>query len=366
VNFTERDARFMARALRLAERGLYTTDPNPRVGCVIVKEGDVIAEGWHERAGEGHAEVQALAVAGDKARGADVYVTLEPCSHVGRTPPCVEALIRAGVRRVVAAMRDPNPLVDGKGLDRLTAAGIEASVGLLETQAEALNVGFISRMRRRKPYVRVKIGASLDGRTALASGESRWITGTAARLDVQRWRARSSAILTGTNTILTDDPELTVREFDIGRQPLRIVVDANLRTPPSAKILKVSGSALIVTTNRASAEARAALRAAGAEVIVSPERAGKVDVVPLMRTLAERSINEVLVEAGSRLCGSLLSARLIDEFVFYFAPSLLGSGARGIFNLPDIVKLSDRVPLEFTDVRAVGDDIRICARPARG
>ncbi|MBI3899110.1 MAG: bifunctional diaminohydroxyphosphoribosylaminopyrimidine deaminase/5-amino-6-(5-phosphoribosylamino)uracil reductase RibD [Gammaproteobacteria bacterium] len=351
----------MARALELAQRGLYTTDPNPRVGCVIVKDGIVVGEGWHQRAGEAHAEVHALAAAGERARSADVYVTLEPCSHTGRTPPCVDALVRAGVRRVIVATGDPNPRVNGQGLERLRAAGISVDVGLLVAQAESLNSGFISRMRHGRPYVRLKIAASLDGRTALASGESRWITGAAARADVQHWRARSSAILTGIGTVLADDPALTVRDFDIGRQPLRVVADSSLRMSTTAQMLRLSGPTLIATTS-VNDDRIAALTGAGAEVVCLPA-ADKVDLAGVMRLLAERQINELLVEAGPHLCGALLAQGLVDELLMYFAPHLLGDAGRGMFHLPFITSMTDRVALEIIDTRVVGNDWRIRARP---
>lgn len=366
MSFTALDARHMARALELARRGLYTTDPNPRVGCVIVRDGAVVGEGWHARAGEAHAEILALAAAGSRARGAIVYLTLEPCAHHGRTPPCVEALIRAGVGRVIAAMRDPNPRVDGGGFAALERAGIAWSVGLLEEPARALNPGFVSRMTRGRPFVRAKLAASLDGRTALASGESRWITGEAARADVQRLRARSSAILTGIETVLTDDPALTVRALDIGRQPLRVVLDSRLRMPPQAQMLRLPGRTVVFTI-AADAPRRQALEQAGAEVIPVPAEAGaRVDSSRALALLAEREVSEVLVEAGPRLCGGLLAAGLVDELVLYLAPHVLGDGGRGLFHLPGIARMPDRIALDIQDVRAVGADWRITARPVYG
>ncbi|MFL6652564.1 MAG: bifunctional diaminohydroxyphosphoribosylaminopyrimidine deaminase/5-amino-6-(5-phosphoribosylamino)uracil reductase RibD [Sulfurifustaceae bacterium] len=362
MSFTAGDARHMARALHLAARALYTTDPNPRVGCVIVKDDQILGEGWHVRAGEPHAEVLALREAGERARGADVYVTLEPCNHHGRTPPCTDALRRAGVGRVFAAMRDPNPLVDGKGFERLRAAGIECRDGLLQAEAEALNPGFISRMRRGRPYVRLKVAASLDGRTAMANGESQWITGEAARLDVQRLRARSSAILTGIETVLADDPALTVRAFDIGRQPLRVVVDSRLRLPAGARMLRLPGATLVATTSSDPARSNA-LRAAGADVLQLPAVAARVDLRALLERLAERQVNEVLVEAGPVLSGALLAERLIDELILYLAPALLGDTARGMLHLPVLRSLKDRVQLHITDVRAVGAVWKISAKP---
>lgn len=363
TGFTAVDARHMARALELARRGLFTTDPNPRVGCVIVRGDVVVGEGWHVRAGEPHAEIHALNAAGARARGADVYLTLEPCAHHGKTPPCVDALIAAGIGRVIAGMRDPNPRVDGDGFAALDRAGIAWSVGLLEEQACALNPGFIQRMTRGRPFVRVKLAASLDGRTALASGESRWITGEAARADVQRLRARSSAVLTGIETVLVDDPALTVRTFDIGRQPVRVVLDSRLRMAREAQMLRLPGKTWILAA-AAEPQRRQALEQAGAEVIVSAsDAAGRIDLARALGLLAEREVNEVLVEAGAKLCGSLLEAGLVDELVLYLAPHLLGDGARGLFHLPGIARMSDRIGFDITDVRAVGRDWRITARP---
>ncbi len=363
MSFTEIDARHMARALELARRGLYTTDPNPRVGSVIVKDGQVVGEGFHARAGEPHAEIHALRAAGEQARGATVYLTLEPCCHHGKTPPCSEALIAAGVGRVIAAMQDPNPRVAGKGFAALNAAGIETASGLMQAEAEALNPGFILRMKTGRPHVRVKLAASLDGRTAVANGESKWITCEAARADVQHWRARSSAIVTGIGTVLADDPSLNVRAFDVGRQPLRVVLDSQLRTPPTAKLLSLPGSTLIVTAANDAVRAEA-LIAAGAEVLRLASD-GHVDLNGLLGALAQREVNEVLVEAGSTLSGSLLEAGLVDELVLYYAPVLLGDRGRGMFHLDSIVNMVDRKSLEIKDVRAVGQDWRVIARPVK-
>ncbi len=359
------DVRAMARALQIAEQGLYTTDPNPRVGCVIVKDGQCVAEGWHERAGEAHAERRALQAAGGAARGATVYVTLEPCCHHGRTPPCTDALVAAGVARVVVAMPDPNPLVAGGGLELLRRAGIAVEVGLMRAQAEALNPGFIRRMQDGRPFVRIKIAASLDGRTAMASGESKWITGAAARADVQRWRARSSAILTGIGTVQADDPSLTVRTMATGRQPLRVVVDSGLRIAVTARVLAPPGSALLVAASE-DADRASRLRAAGAQVLCLPNPEGRVDLAALMRDLAGRGMNEVLVEAGTTLCGALLAAGLADELVIYFAPHLMGAQARGMFAVPGLERMQERVALEVRDVRAVGADWRVVARVGAG
>jgi diaminohydroxyphosphoribosylaminopyrimidine deaminase/5-amino-6-(5-phosphoribosylamino)uracil reductase len=356
------DVEFMSRALTLARRGLYTTDPNPRVGCVLVRDGEIVGEGWHERAGESHAEVNAIQQAGDKARGATAYVTLEPCCHTGRTPPCTQALVDAGVIRVVAAMEDPNPLVAGRGLAALADADIKVENGLLRSEAEKVNPGFISRMRLKRPYVRIKLAISLDGKTAMANGESKWITGDAARADVQRLRARSSAILTGSGTVLSDDPSLNVRDVDIGRQPLRVIVDANLSTPETAKMLKLDGSTLIATATE-EPDLSEMLIGAGAEIILLPAGPNKVDLPALMQHLAAQEVNELLVEAGSTLCGSLLESKLVDELVIYLAPHIMGHDARGMFRLPALENMADRVSLNISDVRAVGKDWRITATP---
>lgn len=356
------DARFMARALQLARRGMYTTDPNPRVGCVIVKDGKIIGEGWHERAGQPHAEINALNQAGQMhAHSAGVYLTLEPCCHHGRTPPCTQALIKAGVTRVVASMRDPNPHVAGKGVQELESHGIRVDVGLMEKEAEALNPGFVSRMKHGRPYVRVKLAASLDGRTAMARGESKWITGEAARADVQKWRARSSAILTGVSTVLADDPSLNVRDIKTGRQPMRVVVDSRLRMPAAARLLRNEGKTLVVTASE-DAVLTDKLRKAGAEVANMPTPEKTVDLETLMKHLAWLEMNEVLVEAGATLCGALLQANLVDELVLYYAPHIMGGHERGMFVLPPLVRMADRINLEIQDVRPIGKDWRMIAR----
>ena len=350
----------MAQALRLAERGLFTTTPNPRVGCVIVRDGDVVGEGWHEKAGEPHAEVHALRAAGEKAGGATAYVSLEPCSHHGRTPPCANALIDAGIKRVVAAMRDPNPQVSGRGLDLLTLAGVMVQVGLLESEARELNIGFAARMTRGRPWLRLKTASSLDGKTALLNGTSKWITGEAARTDVQRWRARSCAILTGVGTVLADDPRMNVRDVQAGRQPLKVIVDSHLATPPTARIL--AGGALIFCAE-AGSERRAALEAAGAEVVELPNAAGRVGLSALMLELARRGINEVHGEAGATLNGALLDAGLVDEWLAYFAPLALGHEARGLFNLPALADMAGRRGFDILDATKVGADLRLRLRP---
>jgi len=354
----------MDRALRLAARGLYTTTPNPRVGCVIVRDGEILGEGFHERAGEPHAEIHALQRAGARARGATVYVTLEPCSHHGRTPPCVDALIQAGVSRVVAAMQDPNPKVAGEGLQRLRAARIAVESGLLEEQARELNVGFVARMTRARPWLRIKTASSLDGGTALRNGQSQWITGPAARRDGHRWRARSCAVMIGIGTLLADNPHLTVREVRTTRQPLRIVVDRQLEIPLGAHVLE-GGHALIVTAQDRPEKVRQ-LERLGSEVVRLANPEGKVDLVALMHELARRELNEILVESGGRLNGALLRAHVVDELVVYLAPHLLGDTARGMFDLGELTALDQRVELTMREVRRVGNDLRVVARLTRG
>jgi diaminohydroxyphosphoribosylaminopyrimidine deaminase/5-amino-6-(5-phosphoribosylamino)uracil reductase len=358
--YSAEDHRHMARALRLAERGLHTTMPNPRVGCVIVRNGEVVGEGWHERAGEPHAEVHALRQAGDLARGATAYVSLEPCSHHGRTPPCANALIDAGIGRMVAAMRDPNPQVSGRGLELLTLAGVSVQVGLLEAEVRELNVGFVSRMTRGRPWLRLKTASSLDGKTALANGVSRWITGEAARADVQCWRARSCAILTGVGTVLVDDPRMNVRAPEIGRQPLKVIVDSRLATPPAAQIL--AGGALIACAAPDPAR-RAVLESAGAQILELPGADGRVDLAALLRELARRGVNEVHGEAGATLNGALLQAGLVDEWLAYLAPLALGHQARGLFDLPALADMADRRGFKLLDAARVGEDLRLRLRP---
>jgi diaminohydroxyphosphoribosylaminopyrimidine deaminase/5-amino-6-(5-phosphoribosylamino)uracil reductase len=361
--FTSADREFMVRALRLAERGLFTTTPNPRVGCVIVQGGEPVGEGYHERAGEPHAEANALLAAGSRAAGATVYTTLEPCSHHGRTPPCADALVAAGVRRVVAAMGDPNPKVAGAGFARLRAAGVEVVSGLLEDEARELNIGFVSRLTRGRPWVRLKVAATLDGKTAAANGESQWITGEASRRDGHRWRARACAVLTGIGTVKDDDPRLTVREVATARQPLRVLVDSRLEVPLGARILE--GGNLLVAAASADRTKIAALGARGAEVVVLPDAAGKVELGDLMRELARRGLNEIHVEAGVKLNGSLVAAGLVDELLIYLAPSVLGDRGNGMFSLPSIERLDQRLGLRLVDVQRLDDDVRVRARFAR-
>lgn len=353
----------MARALQLAERGLFTTDPNPRVGCVIVKDDEIIAEGWHQRAGEGHAEVNAIISAGDKARGADCYVTLEPCSHFGRTPPCADLLIQSGIKRVFIAVQDPNPIVSSNGINRLQAEGIEVTVGILEQQAEALNPGFCKRMRTGMPYVRTKIAMSMDGRTAMSSGESKWITGSDARQDVQKLRARSSAILSGMGTVLADDPAFTVRpEGDWYptnqpvRQPLRVIVGDQTKLTDDAQLFNGAGSLLFVSSEHREADPRF-------KTLSLPDAKGRVDLTETLSTLAKQGINEIMVEAGSVLNGALLEAGLIDEVIVYMAPKIMGDSAKGLFHLPELQTMAQNIELTITDIRSVGKDWRITAIP---
>jgi diaminohydroxyphosphoribosylaminopyrimidine deaminase / 5-amino-6-(5-phosphoribosylamino)uracil reductase len=360
MSFTAVDHGMMARALQLAELGLWTTSPNPRVGCVLVRDGEIVGEGWHEKAGEPHAEVHALRAAGDKARGATAYVTLEPCSHHGRTPPCAEALIAAGLSRVVAAMVDPNPLVAGRGLALLQAGGIETASGLLENEARELNIGFVSRMTRGRPWLRLKAAASLDGKTALNNGVSQWITGSDARRDGHAWRARACAILTGIGTVRDDDPQLLVRDVETSRQPLRVVVDSRFEIPLTARILQ-DGPVLVVGAIE-NAEKIQMLRSAGNFVEILKNPAGKVDLKALLELLAQRGINEVHAEAGFKLNGSLMREGLVDELLLYLAPCLIGHDASGLFNLPELTTLDDRRRLQIRDLRQVGEDIRLIAR----
>lgn len=360
--FTEVDHQHMSRALALAAQGLFSTTPNPRVGAVVVRDGEVVGEGWHRRAGEGHAEALALAQAGPRARGATVYVTLEPCSHFGRTPPCAQSLVQAGVARVIAAMQDPNPAVNGRGLEMLRDAGIEVRCGLLEALATELNIGFVSRMSRGLPWVRLKIAASLDGRTALHDGRSQWITGPLARADGHRWRARACAVLTGIGTVRDDDPRLTVREVPTERQPLRVLVDSRLQVDPHAKLLQ--GGALVACAVCDAARERE-LADRGCELLHLPGPGGKVDLPGLMRALAARGINELHVEAGFRLNGSLVREGCVDELLVYLAPSLLGDAA-GMVDLPALADLEARRRLRFHDVERVGDDLRLLARIVHG
>lgn len=362
MTFSVADHAFMARALQLAALGLNTTTPNPRVGCVLADGETIVGEGWHEKAGRPHAEVHALRMASGATRGATAYVTLEPCSHHGRTPPCADALIASGIARVVVAMTDPNPLVAGQGLARLSAAGITVETGLLEAEAHELNIGFVARMTHGRPWTRLKIAASLDGRTALNNGKSQWITGPEARRDVHAWRARSCAVLTGSGTVRDDNPRLNVREIPAQRQPKKIIVDSRLEIETDAAAL-ADGNALVACAVEMS-EKMARLHAAGVDTVILPNAAGMVDLPELMRELARRGINEVLVEAGRRLNGALLQAGCVDELLIYQAPLLLGESARGMADLGELTDLMDGMRLAVTECRRVGPDLRLRARLA--
>ena len=366
MTFSAHDHQFMARALQLAELGLFTSTPNPRVGCVIVQNGKIIGEGAHLKAGSAHAEIFALQQAAGHTNGATAYVTLEPCNHTGRTPPCAQALINAGIAKVIIAMQDPNPLVSGSGIAFLQANGITVQTGLMQAQAELLNPGFISRMTHNKPFVRCKIAASLDGKTALNNDQSQWITSEQARLDVQYWRARSCAILTGIGTVLADDPSMTVRDIAIDRQPLRVIVDSQLQISPDAKILK-NGYALIAFNcdheHGDACKKTQKLLAAGAQLIKLPNQAGNVCLKSLLSHLAGLQINEVLVEAGETLNGALLSEHLIDELLIYYAPKLMGGAAKNLFALPEITSMSQAITLDIKEIRQIGVDLRLRAKP---
>ena len=369
--FTPQDSQAMARAIQLAKKGLYTTHPNPRVGCVITKNDVIIAEGWHVKAGEPHAEINALKqLTPEQAQGATAYVTLEPCFHTGRTPPCSQALIKAGIAQVVVAMQDPNPLVAGQGLQQLREAGIDTASGLMEAEAKALNPGFIKRMEQGLPWVSVKLAMSLDGRTAMASGESKWITSPEARRDVQFLRAKASAILTGQGTVLADDPSLNVRlnagELAIDgevRQPVRVVLDPELKMSADSLMLSLEGKTLILTTQTDPLKT-SALQDKGAEVITL--QSPSPSIIPLreaLQTLAQKEINEIHVEAGATLCGALIAEGLVDELIIYMAPHLMGANARGLLNIPELKQMKDRIDLHIQDIRAIGSDWRIIARP---
>jgi diaminohydroxyphosphoribosylaminopyrimidine deaminase/5-amino-6-(5-phosphoribosylamino)uracil reductase len=360
-SFTHQDCEYMARALRLAERGRYTAHPNPVVGCVLVKDGKVVGEGSHVKTGEGHAEVNALRAAGAEARGSIAYVTLEPCAHHGRTPPCAEALIASGIARVIVAMQDPAEDVSGRGFAMLADAGIEVQTGLMASVAASLNRGFLKRVTERRPLLRLKLASSIDGAIAMAGGESQWITGPLARKDVQRLRARSGAVMTGIGTVLADDPSLNVRSADIdtgGLQPIRVVLDSRLRMPLTARMLSLSGTTLVCCSGDHDSRD---LQKSNAEVMTFADNGGRVDADSVLEELARRGVNEVLVEAGASLAGHLLEKDLVDELVIYQAPHIMGSQTLGLVTTPSWLSLSDRQELAITDVRRIGRDTRITA-----
>ncbi|MGL5006917.1 MAG: bifunctional diaminohydroxyphosphoribosylaminopyrimidine deaminase/5-amino-6-(5-phosphoribosylamino)uracil reductase RibD [Plesiomonas sp.] len=372
MNDSARDLHYMARAIELAKKGRFTTAPNPNVGCVIVNDGQIVGEGYHYRAGEGHAEVHALRMAKTRARGATVYVTLEPCSHYGRTPPCADALIQAGVRRVVAAMQDPNPEVAGRGLYKLQQAGIAVEHGVLMAEAEALNKGFLKRMRTGFPYIQVKMAASLDGRTAMASGESQWITGLEARRDVQNFRAQADAILTGSGTVLADNPSLNVRWSELDtkiqqvypveslRQPLRVVVDSRNQVTPQHQLVSLDGPVCLART---AVTAETEWPDNVQQLKIPANSAGKVDLVTLMLLLGRQQINHIWVEAGPALVGALFNAGLVDELIVYVAPMLLGDEAKGVCHLPELTRLAQAPRFTFSDIQPIGKDLRLILKP---
>ncbi len=361
MSFSAFDHKCMASALQLARLGLETTHPNPRVGCVITREGQVVGKGWHKKAGDAHAEINALRDAGDNVAGGTAYVTLEPCSHVGRTPPCVDALIKAKVARVIFAIDDPNPDVNGSGLKRLQQAGIEVQSGLMAKEAEELNSGFLKRMRQGLPWVRIKLAQSLDGHIALSNGSSQWISGPESRADVQHWRARSAAILTGIGTVLADDPSLNVRKNEAARQPSRIIVDSHWRTPVNARLLNLPGQVLIAGLEDEPVPDE--LGKSAADCVSLPSLTGRVDLKVLLHELAKRGINEIQVEAGATLCGSLIQQGLVDELLIYQAPIILGGGAVSPFMLPRLDNMDDRVHLDWVDTRYIGKDLRLRLKP---
>lgn len=362
MTFSARDHAHMALAFRLARRGLHTTDPNPRVGCVIADGDRVVGSGWHEAAGSAHAEIAALNDAAEPVRGMTAYVTLEPCAFHGRTPPCADALIEAGIGRVVAAVEDPHTRVAGKGLQRLREAGVAVDTGLMAAEAERLNPGFLKRMRTGRPWVRIKSAVSLDGRIGLANGDSKWITGEAARRDVQRWRARSSAILTGIGTLLADDPRMTARVSGPVRQPLRVIVDSSWRTPPESRVLAGEGEALVAGVG----QPPDALARLDVLCVALPPGAGGVSLPDLLDELGRREVNEVQVEAGSRLCGALLSEGLVDELILYVAPVLLGDGGPGPFAFGPLESMDERAHFNLRETLRLGTDIRLHLQPGRG
>ncbi len=363
MEWSAADYRFMARAIRLAERASCHVHPNPKVGCVLVKNGAEIAQGWHHRAGEDHAEIVALNQVSDQARGSTCYVTLEPCAHTGKTPPCADALIHAGIKEVVIAGADPNPEVNGSGIARLEQAGVNVRTGLLASEAGKLNPGFLSRMQRQRPYVRCKLAMTLDARTALAGGDSHWITSESARRDVHKLRAQSSAILTGIQTVLSDDPAMTVRQFDSDDyQPLRVILDSRLRVPVDARILQQPGHVLVFTLND-NVEESSQLQSDNVEIIHATGTDGRIDLGDMLQTLANQyAVNDLLLESGSVLAGAMLQAQLVDELVVYIAPKLFGHTARSLLELPELLSIEEASTLTVVDIRQLGDNVKITAR----
>ena len=361
MSFTTFDYVAMTSALQLARRGMETTHPNPRVGCVIARDGQIVGRGWHHKAGQAHAEINALSDAGDDAQGSTAYVTLEPCCHAGRTPPCVESLINAKVARVIFAIEDPNPDVNGSGCKQLQQAGIEVKRGLMADEAEELNKGFFKRMRHGRPWVRVKLAQSMDGHIALENGSSQWISSSESRADVQNWRARSDVILTGVGTVLADNPSLNVRTTKDARQPARVVIDSHWRTPRNARLFELPGKVIIAGLQEKPVPEE--LRKSGAECIGLPQADGRVDLGALLSKFAQYGFNEVQVEAGSTLCGALMQAGLVDELLIYQAPIILGGAAVSPFMLPRLDKMEDRVHLEWVDSRRIGNDLRFRFKP---
>ena len=369
MNQASADQTFIARAIQLAKKGQYTTHPNPRVGCVIVKDNKIIGEGFHQRAGYAHAEINAMKAATESLEGATAYVTLEPCSHTGKTPPCANALVKSGIKRVVIAMQDPNPQVAGQGIKKLREAGVEVEIGTLEQESRGINPGYIKRLEKGLPWVRVKLAMSLDGKTAMASGESQWITGEAARTDVQRLRASADAVLTGSGTAIADDPSLNVRlsEDELGieghvHQPLRVVLDSRLRLPLEAKMLTLDGETLIYSCADKLQRTKQ-LETAGARIQILESGTKRLSLEAVLKDLAKKHINEIHVEAGATLCGALLQQQLVDELVIYMAPSIMGCDARGLLELPGLNQMKDKINLNIQDIRAVGNDWRIRAFP---
>ncbi|MEE9447659.1 MAG: bifunctional diaminohydroxyphosphoribosylaminopyrimidine deaminase/5-amino-6-(5-phosphoribosylamino)uracil reductase RibD [Arenicellales bacterium] len=364
VNTT--DHSYMARALRLAELGRYSTQPNPRVGCVIVKNNQIIAEGFHQQAGKAHAEIHALNLAGEGVKDADIFITLEPCSHQGKTPPCVDALIQAQPKRVIIAMQDPNPLVSGKGINKLSAHGIETVVGIGEAEARRLNRGFIQRMEKARPFVTLKLATSLDGRIAMKSGESTWITSDAARTDVHRMRLMHGAVITGINTVLADNPQLTARlsdkdlpdYFRSNRQPVRVVLDSENRFPANAVMLETEGQTWQVTAQKTEGSV------ADRQVIL-PLAHGRIDLDTLLEYLAQQEINDVMVEAGGILAASFIKAGLVDELVVYQSPDIMGASAQPMINLPEILQMNEKIQFEYQEVRKIGRDLKLTLIPNR-